>query len=526
MLNKFPALFFKTTLSIAALIILFSCGNEKPAKLSEQSLIPMPVSVTASEGSFEITENTDIYVPQGSGEVQKIGQYLADKLNPSTGLGVEVKTTASAPAAGNIYLNLTEADTTLSDEGYELDISVDGVTLTAHQPAGLFRGIQTLRQALPADIEKTEKQSGSWKIPTGTIRDSPTYAYRGAMLDVARHFFSVEDVKRYIDLIAAYKMNVMHLHLSDDQGWRIEIKSWPKLTSYGGTTQVGGNGGGFYTQEQYKDLVQYAQDRYITIIPEIDMPGHTNAALASYPELNCNEKDPNPKLYEGIEVGFSTLCTSNETTYKFVDDVVRELAAITPGPYIHVGGDESHVTAIEDYIPFVNRVQDIVQSHGKRMIGWDEVTNASLKPTSVAQYWAKAEYAQSAAKQGAKVIMSPAKYAYLDMQYDSTSKFGLHWAAYIEMDSSYNWEPSTMVPGVTKDDILGVEAPIWSETIADMDALEYMAFPRLPGLAEIGWSPKSVRDWEGYRTRLGKHGKRMEAMGIGYYPSKQIEWVK
>jgi len=289
---------------------------------------------------------------------------------------------------------------------------------------------------------------------------------------------------------------------------------------------VGGGEGGFYTQEQYKDLVKYAQDRFIMIVPEIDIPGHTNAALAAYPELNCNEKDPNPKPYNGIEVGFSTLCTSKEITYKFVDDVMRELAALTPGPYLHMGGDESHVTPMEDYIPFVERVQDIIQSHGKQMIGWDEVTNAKLKPASVAQYWAKAEYAQSAAKQGAKLIMSPAKYAYLDMQYDSTSKYGLHWAAYIEIDSAYNWEPSTMVPGVTQADILGIEAPMWTETIDNMDALEYMAFPRLPGIAEIGWSPKSVRNWEGYRKRLGQHGKRMEAMGIGYYPSKQIEWAK
>ncbi len=525
MLIKLPTFVSKSILALLLFTIFSACSSENPARLSEQGLIPLPVSVTASDSLFELTGSTDIYV-QGPEEVTKIGQYLADKLNPSTGLGLEVKSTTEAPAPGNMYLAVMENDSTLGDEGYELSITTTGIQLMAHKPAGLFRGIQTLRQALPAEVEKTDKQSGSWKVPTGTIRDSPTYAYRGAMLDVARHFFSVEDVKRYIDLIAAYKMNILHLHLADDQGWRIEIKSWPRLTEYGSTTQVGGGKGGFYTQEQYKDLVRYAQDRYITVVPEIDMPGHTNAALASYPELNCNEKDPNPKLYSGIEVGFSTLCTSKEITYKFVDDVIRELAALTPGPFIHAGGDESHVTAMKDYIPFVNRVQDIVQSHGKRMIGWDEVTNASLKPTSVAQYWAKAEYAQSAAKQNAKVIMSPAKKAYLDMQYDSTSKYGLHWAAYIEVDSAYTWNPATMVPGVTNDHILGIEAPMWTETIADMEALEYMAFPRLPGLAEIGWSPASVRNWEGYRSRLAKHGKRFDAMGINYYPSKKVEWVK
>lgn len=505
-----------------ALTGFFSCSSETPARLSEQSLIPMPVSVTATDSVFELTDATDIYVENGSQEIQKIGQYLADNLNPSTGLDIKVIPTGRPSNPGNIYLALNSGDSQLGEEGYELKVTTRGVELMANQPAGLFRGIQTLRQALPARIEMSDKQSGSWQVPTGTIRDFPAYAYRGAMLDVARHFFSVEDVKRYIDLIAAYKMNSMHLHLSDDQGWRIEIKSWPKLTTHGGSTQVGGGKGGFYTQEQYADIVRYAQDRYITIIPEIDMPGHTNAALASYPELNCDDKAR--ELYSGIEVGFSTLCTSKEITYKFVDDVIRELAALTPGPFIHVGGDESHVTPMKDYIPFINRVQDIVQSHGKRMIGWDEVTNASLKPSSVAQYWAKAEYAKSAADQNAKVIISPAKKAYLDMQYDSTTKYGLHWAAYIELDSAYMWSPDKLVPGVTKEHILGIEAPLWTETITTMEELEYMVFPRLPGIAEIGWSPDSVRSWDKYRARLGKHGKRLKAMDVNYYPSKKIDW--
>lgn len=524
MLSRLQHLAIKSTLLATAMVVMLAC-SKNPERLPEQALIPMPVSVTSADGFFTLTDSTAVYVQEGTDDLQPIGQYLTDKLNPSTALGLEVKTTATAPGPGHIYLGI-KTDTELGEEGYELTIRTEGVQLMANKPAGLFRGIQTLRQALPASIEADEKQLASWKIPAGTIRDYPLYEYRGAMLDVARHFFSVEDVKRYIDLIAAYKMNVLHLHLADDQGWRIEIKSWPRLTEYGSTTQVGGGEGGFYTQEQYTDLVKYAQARYITIIPEIDMPGHTNAALASYPELNCNEKDPNPKLYTGIEVGFSTLCTTKDITYKFVDDVVRELAALTPGPYIHVGGDESHVTPMEEYIPFINRVQDIVQSHGKQMIGWDEVTNASLKPTSVAQFWAKKEYAQSAAKQGAKVIMSPATKAYLDMQYDSTTKLGLHWAAYIEIDSSYNWDPATMVPGVARGNILGIEAPIWTETVTNMEELEYMAFPRLPGLAEIGWSPTSVRDWQGYRTRLGNQAERLKAMNINYYPSKQIPWTK
>jgi len=253
-------------------------------------------------------------------------------------------------------------DKELGEEGYELNITEEMVELKANKPAGIFYGIQTIRQLLPARVESGNTEQGPWKLPTGTIRDYPVYGYRGAMLDVARHFFSVDEVKTYIDRLALYKMNVLHLHLSDDQGWRIEIKSWPKLTEFGGKTEVGGGIGGFYTQEEYKDIVKYAQDRFITIIPEIDMPGHTNAALASYPELNVPGKKA--ELYTGVEVGFSTLDTHKELTYKFVNDVFRELAAITPGPYIHIGGDESHSTPIEDYIPFVNRVQDIVISPG------------------------------------------------------------------------------------------------------------------------------------------------------------------
>lgn len=509
----------------AVLLLTFSsCSSEKPTPmdLSQESLIPKPMSVTATGSSFELQQGTNIYVNGGNAELQQTGQYLAGLLNPSTGFGLQVISSGEAPPAGNIYLTLS-ADEELGAEGYEIEVTEQGVTLSANEPAGLFLGVQTMRQLLPPSIEKRSLQDGPWKMATGTIRDYPDYAFRGAMLDVARHFFSVEDVKRYIDLIAVYKLNVLHLHLSDDQGWRIEIKSWPKLATHGGSTEVGGGEGGYYTQEEYADIVAYAQERFITIIPEIDMPGHTNAALASYPELNCDGKATD--LYSGIEVGFSTLCTDKEVVYQFVDDVVRELAALTPGPYIHVGGDESHVTAKKDYIPFINRVQDIVQKHGKQMIGWDEVAEASLKSNSVAQYWAEAENAQATVEHNAKVIMSPARKVYLDMQYDSTTPLGLHWAAYIEIDSSYIWEMENMVEGLSRENILGIEAPLWSETVTNMDEIEYMAFPRLPGHAEIGWTPAASRDWDEYKVRLGKQKSRFEAMDINFYPSKQVPWV-
>jgi len=507
---------------IAMVMISLSCSTTSTSDLAGESIIPKPVSITAAQGFFELKANAAIYIQGESEELRKIGNYLADKLRPSTGFALEVITDDKVPGPGNIYLSLSGTETKPGDESYELSITKKMVHLSAKSPAGLFRGVQTIRQLLPANIELSTKQEGEWKIAAGTISDYPDYGYRGAMLDVARHFFIVDDVKRYIDLIAYYKMNALHLHLSDDQGWRIEIKSWPNLAIKGGSSEVGGGAGGYYTQEQYADIVKYANDQYITIVPEIDMPGHTNAILASYPELNCNGKAT--ELYGGIEVGFSTLCTDKEITYKFVDDVIRELATLTTGPYIHIGGDESHVTKKEDYIPFIKRVQDIVLAHGKLVMGWDEISLSDLNPNTVAQYWSSAGNANLAVSKGAKILMSPAAKTYIDMKYDSTTVLGQKWAGYIEVDTSYIWDPATLVPGIGKDNILGVEAPLWTETITNMDELEYMVFPRLPGIAEIGWSPVSIRNWDDYRIRLGKHADRFTVMQINYYASRQVPW--
>ncbi len=513
---------FKLNSVLLIMAVLFSCTPRTPKDLLEESIIPKPVSVTATNSSFVLSEKSGIYFQQSSEELKFTGQYLAQILNQSTGFGIQVTSADKTPAKGNIYLKLSNENKELGDEGYEIMITEDIVTISAQNPEGVFRGVQTLRQLLPAKIESDSTQEGPWEIATGAIIDQPVYAYRGAMLDVSRHFFKVEDVKRYIDLLAVYKLNALHLHLSDDQGWRIEIKSWPNLTTHGGSTQVGGGTGGFYTQEQYKDIVSYARERYITIVPEIDMPGHTNAALASYAELNCDGKAR--ELYSGTEVGFSTLCTDKEITYQFIDDVVRELAELTPGPYIHIGGDESHVTALEDYIPFINRVQEIVTKYGKKVIGWDEIAHASMAPNSIAQYWAKAENATKAVEQGAKVLISPATKTYLDMQYDSTTKLGLHWAAYIEVDAAYNWDPASLVPGIGKENILGVESPLWSETITNIKELEYMVFPRIVGHAEVGWTEVSERNWDEFKVRLGNHCSRFEALDINYYPSKLVPW--
>ena len=505
--------------AIIALIVLLqvSCTKKVPTDLTKTAFIPKPVSVVATGETFELTRSTVVYYQEGVEDLQKTAQYLADQISRISGFKPEVKPATEVPATG-IYLSAATQDNELGNEGYEIKVNKKQITIDAKSAAGCFNGIQTLLQTLPVKANQNEPL----QIPTGTIRDFPEYGYRGAMLDVARHFFSVEDVKRFIDFLAAYKMNILHLHLSDDQGWRIEIKSWPKLTEIGGSTEVGGGEGGFYTQEQYTEIVNYAQERNITIIPEIDMPGHTNAALASYAELNCDGKAR--ELYTGIEVGFSTLCTNKEITYQFVEDVVREIAALTPGPWFHIGGDESLVTAHDDYIYFINRVQEIVTKHGKKVIGWDEIAHAELVEGATVQFWANIKNTVMGVEKGAKVIMSPAKKAYLDMQYDSTSHLGLHWAGYIEVDTAYIWNPASYIAGVGKEKILGVEAPLWTETITNMDELEYMVFPRLPGYAEIGWTSPDSRSWDEYKLRLALHGKRFEAMDINYYRSPMVPW--
>jgi hexosaminidase len=485
------------------------------------SVIPKPVSVTLTGQTFALSAGTSILVEPATPELVAIGEALAATLNRATGFAMQVLPGTGAPPAEALYLTTVGGDPALGDEGYELSVAQDSVVLTAYRPAGLFRGIQTLRQLLPPTIESAAVQPGPWQMPTGTIRDYPRFAWRGAMLDVARHFFEVGDVKRFIDLMVYYKLNRLHLHLSDDQGWRLMIQSWPKLATHGGSTAVGGGPGGFYTQAQYADLVAYAQSRYITIVPEIDMPSHTNAALASYPELNCDGQAP--PLYTGIEVGFSSLCIGKEITFQFVDDVVREVANLTAGPYLHIGGDESFATDADDYVRFIERVQAIVQAHGKQMIGWEEIARARLLPTSIAQHW-HSDLARTAAEQGAKVILSPATRVYLDMKYNPDTDLGLTWAGTVDVEQAYAWDPASHLDGLSEASILGVEAPLWSETLETPDDIEFMAFPRLVGLAEIGWSSAGGRSWDEYLVRLGAHGPRLQAMGVNFYASPLVPW--
>ncbi|MEZ4767983.1 MAG: family 20 glycosylhydrolase [Caldilineales bacterium] len=377
-----------------------------------------------------------------------------------------------------------------------------------------FYGVQTLRQLLPAAVDPAAAPPDSWLLPAGLVRDQPRFAWRAVMLDVARHFFPPDDIKRLIDLMALYKLNTLHLHLTDDQGWRLMIESWPKLAEHGGSTAVGGDPGGYYTQDEYRDLVAYAASRYIEVVPEIDVPGHTNAALASYPELNCDGEAK--ELYTGIEVGFSSLCIDKDLTYAFLDDVIGELAALVPGPYIHIGGDEAHSTPAADYRRFIERVQPIVRAHGKQMLGWAEIAQADLAPGTVAQYW-RDDFGSRAAAQGVKVIISPASRSYLDMKYDDATPIGQNWAGNISVEHGYTWDPAAVQPGVGEEAILGIEAPLWTETVRTVDDLEYLVFPRLLGYAEIGWSPAKGRSWDEYRPRLEAHTERLQALGVNVY---------
>lgn len=526
--------------------------------LQGHRVVPLPVSVIdAATAPFVLSATTTI-IADGPTEVSRSAEFLARILRKSTAFALPVSrirstsnatrasarrasdvsppaTVATQPPANVIVLRL-DTSAALGAEAYTIDITSDTLRIVALKPAGLFYGLATLRQLLPFGIEAEQsalRLHSTIAVPAGRITDAPRFAWRGSMLDVARHFFTVDEVKQHIDFLALYKFNTLHLHLADDQGWRIQIASWPKLTRVGGSSEVGGGSGGFYTKADYAEIVQYAAARYITIVPEIDMPGHTNAAIAAYPKLGCSRATPSifgqgtqpVGVYTGIRVGWSALCANKELTYQFVDAVVRELAAMTPGKYIHIGGDEVEVLSRAQYVRFVERAERIVHKYGKTMIGWEEVGKAKLRPTSIAQLW-RSDTALLAVRQGNKLIMSPGPKTYFDMKYTPQSELGLRWAGYIELRTAYDWDPAAYTPGLTEDAILGVEAPLWSETVKNLGAAQYQMVPRLPAIAEVGWSAQATRSWEDFRTRIAAHAPRWRLLGINFYPSPQVDWVR
>jgi len=519
---------------VSACAVAAACGRAKPtttptpapvaAARPIHTVVPVPSSIQVTPtDSFRIDTTVRVVVAAGGGyAAEGVAAYLTNLLGGPAAPPPRTLAAGEAVPPRSIQLALDPSKAALGLEGYELTVTHDGVTLTASQPNGLFYGVQTLRQLLPWSVEHRAAMNRRLWLPAARITDTPRFAWRGAMLDVSRHFIDAEAVKRYIDLMAVYKLDRLHLHLSDDQGWRIEIPSRPNLTAHGGSTQVGGGPGGFYTKAQFADILAYATSRFITIVPEIDMPSHTNAALASYGELNCDGVAR--PLYTGTNVGFSALCVEKDSVYTFINDVVRDIAAQVSTPYFHIGGDEVEKLTHDQYIRFVERVQDIVTSNGKQMIGWGEISPAKLAPNTIVQHWRR-DSASIHVARGGKVIMSPGAKTYLDMKYDSTTTLGLRWAGLIEVKDAYDWNPATLLPEVPETALLGVESPLWSETLVKLEDYEFMAFPRLAALAEIGWSPQGARDWEAFRMRLAYQGPRLSALGVNFYRSAQVPWV-
>ncbi|WP_327674784.1 beta-N-acetylhexosaminidase [Kitasatospora sp. NBC_00458] len=515
-------------------------GRGEPAAVptgprTADRIIPAPLSATPGSGpGYRLTDRTVVRTaapgpdaPAGqAAEVRRIAGQLAEALRRPTGFPVEVAADGDAAAADGISLLLDPAlPAETGAEGYRLTADATGVRIAARTPEGLHRGTQTLRQLLPPQIETPVRAADGtdWTVAPVTVEDRPRYAYRGVMLDVARHFFTPAEVKGFIDRLALYKVNHLHLHLTDDQGWRIEVPSRPALTRVGAVSEVDGTPGGFYTAADYQEIVRYAQERYLTVVPEIDLPGHSNAVLASYPELDCTGS-ARPWPYTGIEVGFSTLCPTGDAVFAFTRDVITELARITPGPYLHIGGDEVKKMSEEQYAGFVRQVNAQVLAAGKTPVGWNQAAPGGV---GVLQYWdgrgGRDVDLGKAAERGAKVIMSPSGRSYLDMKYESSYPLGLVWAGTIDVWSAYTWDPDDLVK-LPAGSVLGVEAPLWTETLDTPYELDLMLLPRLPAIAELGWSPKATHDWDRFKRRLAEEGARWDAAGYAFERRPEVPW--
>ncbi|MHA4773445.1 family 20 glycosylhydrolase [Streptomyces sp. MSC1_001] len=530
------------------------------------SVVPQPVSQTNLTGSgFTLTAQTPVNVlSSGDPDAAGVGAYLAGLLAPATGYTLPV-TTTSQPTAQAIVLN-PNGPSTLGAEGYTLNSTSTGVTLTAYGAQGLFRGVQTLRQLLPAAIESTTAKPGPWTVAPVQISDTPRYSYRGVMVDVARRYFPITQLKRYIDQAATYKINTLHLHLTDDQGWRIAIGAIPSLTTVGASTQSGFTGGTtwYYTAAEYQEIVAYAKSRFMTVVPEIDGPGHTSAALASVANLNCNNNTISP--YSGFDVGISLYCLSDAqhvtNVSSFLTTVIDTVAAMTPGPYVHLGGDETPAATPTQYAAYVSAATSAATARGKTVMGWHQLGQSTIPANSIMQWWGDADdrstigtsnetediqFVRNAVQQNATFVMSPSDHAYLDMKYDSTTPYGLSWQGYVPLSKAYDWDPTTSTAKlngtgslVPADRIAGVEAALWADRAYTGSHqlptstsqfpepyvyAEHMTYPRLPAIAEIGWSPQSTHNYTDFSRRLATHGPRWTAAGIHYYAAPDVPWT-
>ena len=517
------------------------------------SIIPQPASIQQTSGTFSLANNSTIGYDKSEGRI--IAEMFAQKFNGASGFSLKAQQANSS----SVQFRLNQKSVTqIGDEGYTLTSDQNGVIISANKPAGLFYGMQTLLQLLPEQIESKKAVEGKWTIPGVKITDYPRFKWRGLMLDVSRHFFSIEEVRNYIDQLARFKYNTFHWHLTDDNGWRVEIKSLPRLTEVGAwrVARIGAFGqlsapkkgeaatyGGFYTQDDIKEIIRYAQERNVTILPEIDVPGHSMAAIAAYPELSCT-KDPETKVNPGTAFSEwykdgtfkmlldNTLNPSDEKVYEFLDKVFTEIAAIFPNPYIHVGGDECYKgfwekdpgcqalmkkmnmkNAVELQSYFMKRVEGILKSKGKKLIGWDEILEGGLAPEATVMSWRGIKGGIEAAKLGHDVVMTPTDFAYIDYQQgEPTIEAPLY--ASLRLNKCYSYNP---VPeGVDAKYILGGQGNLWTEQISTFRYAEYMTWPRGFALSEDFWSPNENKNWNDFIHRVEKQMSRFDIAEINY----------
>ena len=535
---------------ITALTFVFLAATAFAADTNRLSLVPLPQKIELRDGVFNLTGSTRVYVDSTSRET---APFLTERLRPSTGYPLKIVTKSRADAAidGGILLTTRNANTNLGPEGYELAVAPDSVVIRAPAQAGLFYGLQTLFQLLPPEIFSPNLvQNAAWQIPCVQIEDWPRFKWRGLLFDVSRHFFSKAEVETVLDAMALHKLNTFHWHLTDDHGWRIEIKKYPKLTQIGAWRPSAGFGfdpkasdaygpdgryGGFYTQDDIRDVVKYAAARQITIVPEIEMPGHSTAALAAYPQYSCTGGPFEPIMTAGIFNGIYD--PSKEETFRFLADVLTEVGQLFPGKYIHVGGDEvpkdtwktnAACQALlkreglknEDELQswFMRRVEKIVNSTGHSMIGWSEILQGGLATNAAVMDWIGG--AREAASAGHYVVMTPTAYCYFDF-YQSTNKAAepeaADWGGPLPMNKVYSFDPMpTNMPPQLQSYILGTQGNLWTERIPNFRHAEYMLFPRTCALAEVTWSAQNSRDWDDFMRRLQVHVQRLNELNINH----------
>lgn len=540
----------KKTLYLFLVIVLVTvgCKTEKQPVGSEQfAVIPVPVSLLELKGNFVFSEKSKIIISEINVETKLVADFFATIVKNPTGITLSVEQ-GNKPVNGSVFMML---DTIIKNsEGYLLTVTSKKIIVRAKSAIGLFYAVQTLRQLMPVEVENQSVVEGmQLSVPACEIKDEPRFVYRGMHLDVGRHLFPVASVKKYIDMIALHKMNTFHWHLTEDQGWRIEIKKYPKLTEVGAfreETLVGRGGkkpyvydgkpyGGFYTQDEIKEIVEYARSRFVTIIPEIEMPGHALAALAAYPELSCTGGPF--KVFPRWGVVDDVYCAGKEETFKFLEDVLTEVIDMFPGTYIHIGGDECPKTKwekcplcqkrikdeglkdereLQSY--FVQRIEKFLMSKGRKLIGWDEILEGGLAPEATVMSWRGTEGGIAAAKLKHDVIMTPNKFVYLDYYQCEPEGEPLSIGGYVPLEKVYSFNP--MPQELTTEEqkyILGVQGNVWTEYIATPEHLEYMACPRMFAIAEIGWTPERLRDFDDFISRLDILKLRYDVIGINYF---------